>query len=679
MSGCETERTASATPGFDVKGNDSAMESQNHRQRFALLVIVTAVLAVILQSALFHTEDWMVGDLAYHRAVAYSMLGGDLQGAGPFSGLISYFGGLFPLLVALLVRALRLSFETVISYLSWGSPILLVAAFATLGRTIWRCDVFRAGLVVVFGATAGALSLDSSNLWVDGVLPGLHNYWPAYPRDFALGFIVLASALALQTRSRWAFATGVSVGIAFLFHAQIGAIGVLIVAAIWTIRVIRRTRTVRGFLSDVLMASFAFTGLTFWWILPRVQAAIRGGLHLQSFPRANRLDLPSLSDYGTLFGVVGLIALLGVFRSALGGTKGWSERLVLWIAGWLIVSFPLAVVATVGGDLGVVTSRRSWLILSPALIVLAADTMAWLTDHLSRQVSAALVALVVVLAVVPAAVGTIPYVRDVWNIGEYQGRVLDVGEWTHVWEYLRSRISEGDAPELLASDALSGAAWSWSGTHVASMTLPGYVKVGFDLQSETGWSYLDRVEDVDRAFQRGLHGLCDLATQRDIPYVLLEEWNGLLATRDVNPASKYRVDPESRSFETVSREVGEGIRYRDSNAFDSLSLSTGATFELPDWAKEVEAIDIELLANNADQPVLSSRQNGSPEWLLTVETAGFNRLSLPLNPSGGQITLEALQPISLMRIVGYEDAGNLATPLVGIGLVLYDRGSLCRK
>src|SRR5258708_28974446 len=101
------------------------------------ILLVAVVWSVALGSNLFQISSWIVGDIAYHRGVAYTMQGIAWQGEGPYAGLLSYYGGLYPLVLGRISGALAMPFDRVLSIASWGLAILWPLACWWLGRRIW--------------------------------------------------------------------------------------------------------------------------------------------------------------------------------------------------------------------------------------------------------------------------------------------------------------------------------------------------------------------------------------------------------------------------------------------------------------------------------------------------------------------------------------------------------------
>ena len=224
------------------------------RQVFGLVLIFGSFLfALVIQSVVFIRADWMLADLAYHRGVAYTMQGAMFQGEGPYAGLISYYGGLFPLALGVASEVTGRSFDTILSVLSWFGTLLLPAAFLLLGRRLWRDDLFAVGFFVLLGTLAVPLTTNWEELWVESVLPSGASYWPIYPRDIALALACVAIWAVTSDRRRVrTIGLGLVIGAVGLFHAQMAILltWFLVLFAIWRSARSRRWEP----LAELLMA-----------------------------------------------------------------------------------------------------------------------------------------------------------------------------------------------------------------------------------------------------------------------------------------------------------------------------------------------------------------------------------------------------------------------------------------
>src|SRR5262249_11830317 len=118
------------------------------------LVVGSLVFALVVQTLLFKRWSWTLGDLIYHRGVAYTIAGGDWQGGGPYRGLLSYSGGLYPMLFGAATRVLRVDFDDLLTPASWLATFAWPLAALLLARRVWRGDWLCAGGFVVFRTPA---------------------------------------------------------------------------------------------------------------------------------------------------------------------------------------------------------------------------------------------------------------------------------------------------------------------------------------------------------------------------------------------------------------------------------------------------------------------------------------------------------------------------------------------
>jgi len=215
--------------------------------------------------------------------------------------------------------------------------------------------------------------------------------------------------------------------------------------------------------------------------------------------------------------------------------------------------------------------------------------------------------------------------------------------------------------------------WSFSGAQQTGSWLPGPVKLGFDPKVLTGMGYLERNELVAKAFT-GRESMCALLPPTGATDLLFDRSSGFVATYDVTPAASYRVDPRERDLESIDREVGPGLRYRDAGGFDELELQGGATYRVS-WSDP----GIRRIAILAQMPV------GEPESM-TVDTgkdiAAFAADSqLPTRyvidtPAGvDSVVITATRNVRLFRVSGFTEVPGFAG---SDGPFLTDMASFCR-
>ena len=123
----------------------------------------------------------MHGDVEYHRGVVFTMISGRLAGEGPIAGIVSYFGGLYPMVLGFGAKVLGTSFDGLLSVASWPFTLLLPLALLALGRALWPQRTLEPALLVFIGTIGSSLGRSESTEWVFSVLPSGANEWPVYP------------------------------------------------------------------------------------------------------------------------------------------------------------------------------------------------------------------------------------------------------------------------------------------------------------------------------------------------------------------------------------------------------------------------------------------------------------------------------------------------------------------
>ena len=190
-----------------------------------VVIVATIGASVVLMTLPFVGKQWMLGDLAYHRGVTLSLDLAHPFGEGPIAGVMSYYGGLYHLLLAGLSRLFNLTFEQSVGVLSLVWSVVWPVSLIVLGRRLWPGNLPAVAVFAAAGTLVMPLTTDfADELWVESVLPSGMAFWPAYPRDLAMSFGVLALAFALDPRTiRRRIGTGVFLGLAITTHPQIAA------------------------------------------------------------------------------------------------------------------------------------------------------------------------------------------------------------------------------------------------------------------------------------------------------------------------------------------------------------------------------------------------------------------------------------------------------------------------
>jgi hypothetical protein len=649
------------------------LESRRERVVAFALITFTLLFAFVVQSLLFHTSTDMHGDVAYHRGVGLEMLGGDLQGEGPFRHLLAYFGGLYPLGLAYGSHWFGASFDGFLSVVSWFATLALPLVFLWLGRKIWPGRWFEPALLAFLGTVGSSLATDHQLTWVKSVLPSGANLWPLYPRDVALVLVLAAFAVTIGGRSlKRAAVTGVILAFTFCLHAQLGVYGLAISASYGLWRAWRDT--IRAWVGDIALTTVLAFGLSAWWWWPRVDVVLSTRtLLLQSWP--GRLS-PSLSAFGILVavGAVGVLALPGIVLAFRRG-----DRTLRYAATWLLVSIPLALGASALGDAGVITDRRVWLFAAiPMLICATVGTAAILR---TAPLVPAVVILVVLVSIPSAqeARDTRETVSLRWGVVHRPDLFAD-RDWDPVLDQLRAGVRRDGHVTLVAPDGDADFVWTETGAQPWGLWLPGSIKLGFDPRVETGVGYLARVRTSEAAFHEGLDGLCRLARRHHAEIVLRHD-GSRLGTRDIRPSARYRVGPRHRTKETLTRVVGPNVQYQDRNLSEVLVLFPGARLPLNFDGPSIEMVDVILEPMYPDvlgSPRLTIQEPGGT--VLQPEVTQLSRTSIRLRyrTSGGLpegSVLAAQDRASVARIIGYEPVAGFHDR--GSGPVIVDQADVC--
>jgi len=629
------------------------------------LVVGSLVFALVVQTLLFKRWSWTLGDLIYHRGVAYTIAGGDWQGGGPYRGLLSYSGGLYPMLLGAATRFLRVDFDDLLTPASWLATLAWPLAALLLARRVWRGDWLCAGVFVVLVTAAAPLSTSTDQLWADSALPSGHNFAPVYPRDIAFTLLLLGLWAALSARRRVrVIGAGSILAAATLFQPQVGGLGVLVVANWWLWRAVPERRW-RPAAVDGLATLAIVALLTSWWWIPRAVTTIRShGLELPVHPGRPLVGMGP-RNFVIGFGVAGLVGLVGVVFS-------WRHRFepvglfLVWLA---LMVVPLLVLG-LARDSGLVTSRRAWLLASVPTLGLAVPVIVAVARAVPRVV-APLVVVAVVAPSVPGLAATfdevraLPWHSGVWPSGE------DLSAWSASWSRLRERVERDGDVLTVTYDSKGAAMWSFSGARVYSAFLPVVIKPGFDLARVTGVGYRERVRRMDAAFGSGRTGLCRLGRAADADAFALDAHDGLIGVYDRTPAAPYRTDPRDRTAASIDREVAPGVRYRDDYALgeDYLRVAAGGTVSVPWRAPDVRLLEIQTRASPDAGPVVEVRAGDA---VVTLD-AGRSRVALPGGaPNGLEVT--ALQPVDLREVTGFAPVPGVVR---GDGPFVISRTRLC--
>lgn len=644
--------------------SNRSMPAAAERRLAIALIALSLAWALVVGSNLFQISSWIVGDIAYHRGVAYTMQGVAWQGEGPYAGLLSYYGGLYPLLLGRAAALLGLPFDTLLSVASWGLALLWPLACWWLGRRIWPNRPLAVAVFVILATTAAPFT-HRVLIWVDSPLASAQNAFPIYPRDLALVLLVIAIGMTLgATRRARVLGTGLAIGGIVLVHLQVALLAGWLVAAWAVIRTVRE-RDLRP-LGDVVAAGLVALVVSAWWWIPRAAAVAQsGGLWLGGFPGAPPLRLGP-DNLFTAFGIVGVFALLGL--SVMAARRPLPGRLAPFLV-WIVALLPLIVADRLVGGSDLLSERRAWLLISIPLMVLAAATAALIATRLRPVAAAAFVAVVVIAPSVPGTIATARTVHNAWEPGRAGGRVFDAAAWEPLFADLNRRVQTEGRHIAVTYDAYETWIWSFSGAQVPSLWLPGPVKLGFDPARLTGIGHLDRLRAQEAAFTGGPTAICSFARSMGGGSLILDAEQGMVGIYDSSPASPYRVDPRDRSIDTIQRRIEPGVDYVDRGGMDALRLSEGAIWRPAFQAPTIRALAVEIIVP-LPPPGIPIAPRTEP--LITITTGGVAhdfgvglepgpaRVVIPVTGVDGSVTIEALGDVDLIRMTGFESMPNLA-------------------
>jgi hypothetical protein len=623
------------------------------------LLIATFVFALVVQSLFFAESNAIRGDHAYHRGVAGTMVGGDWQGGGPLPGLLAYYGGLLPMLMAAGERTFGVSYDSMLSVISWFATLLLPAALFVLARSIWPGERLAQALLVFIGTVGSSLALDVRSQWVLSILPSGSNMWPLFPRDLAVVSLVFALGVAMGGRSvARAVGTGGILAAALLSQFQLGIVAIGAVTA-WNLTRPRSSDGPSRLLVAAIAPAVAFV-LTSWYWIPRLDAAIRyRPILIRNYPGAGAAP-PDYSIPGlvTALGLVGVLAVIGAIGSWRQKDRGPVET---FFFAWIVIFAPLLVLGTIAGDLGIITPRRIGQMVTLPIVVFAARGA---IDLVSSRVG-----LIVVPVLVLALVGlstaeafqTRDYVERQWSNDTLGYEQFRDAAWGPTIDALRDRVRDDGPVTVLAPDNDAAHVWSETGAQPFSLQLPAVIKLGFEPRQATGTGYLERVRATADAFAEGRAGLCRLARRRDLDVAVLRSANELVAFHDLRPSARWRLAPVKRSETPMEREVAPGVRYVDRNIFEQVWLDRGAELPLGFSGRDIRMVDVEGVGGGAGAvPTVLLRAPSSEPLAPTTIRRGRTTTYRFRTPGGVPpgTMLYAQRDLRLLRVLGYEDPGE---------------------
>ncbi len=679
--GIRTVRTAIIGPPMTAPSErpvvdpDGAPDANLRRERWVanILLAITFLFALIAQTMLFEHSTAMGGDVEYHRGVGFTMSAGSFSGEGPIHGVVSYFGGLYPLSLGWGSRLLGVSFDSLLSVVSWFFVLALPLALWWLGRRLWPAARLEPAVLAFVGTVGSSLALDDRSMWVYSVLPSGANLWPLYPRDVALVLfvVVLALVVGAEARGRIALA-GLVAGVAIGTHAQLGVYSVAIAVAYllwrsWPERAWRR------WLVDSAIVGGVALGASVWWWWPRLEVFVETRrVVLKSFPTLTRPD-SSPAGIVVALGFVGILAVPGVVLALRHRRSGEGFAAV-----WLLAMLPFALLGIVLGDIGIMTPRRVVVLLALPIVICAAVAATALLRRSRVWLVLPLVILAVVIPSASEAAQTRDLVSERW-VPRTGHDPFAHTTWEAALETLQSAMLDRGSVQVIAADNDALFIWKHSGAQPFSFLAAGGVKLGFDPGLTTDYGYLRRVHLLDRAQAAGLPGLCRLAHRTGSDFIVARRDGDLLGTRDIRPSARYRVDPRDRDRETINRRVGPGVRYFDRSSTEQLQVLSGGHLDL-DWSgPEVRRIDVFEDRARPVPPMTLELGDGTrvePEIVPAGKSLVALRFATPDGvPRGSTLRVNPQRRVVISRIIGYERVPGL--PGSGTGPVVLDPARVC--
>jgi len=637
-----------------------------------IAVGLTMTIALIVHTVFFmYKTSIMMGDISYHRGVALTMQGSTLQGEGPYAGLLSYFGGIYPLTLAGLSFFGGWRIDGVVSVLSWPFALAFPAAFMYLGWRLWPRRWVVIGLVTAVGTLATPWSVEHSDLWVESIVPSGQSFWPIYPRDIALAIMIVAiGSVAIAGRRRRILVLGVLIGLTVVTHPQLGLMAVLLVSVTYASYWGRPQ--IGSALRDLSLLVALALGVSAWWWIPRLLAAAESSRFLLASHPTRAPFVMTPMGFLIGYGLIGVFGVIGLVAGARTRTRPWRASVAM-----VISLLPIVVMTRIGGDLGVVTERRAWLVLSIPLIMLSGAMFESVAPRIRATMLAPVVAILLFVSSAGPTIATVKWIDSVWESTDPWGQDWESDAWDPIWTELNLIVRDEGQPTVVTYDAYALPIWSMSGARVHGSWLTGSVKLGFDLESLTGRSYVDRVADIRGAFLEGRPGLCRLADTAKASTFVLDVRNGSLGLWDSWVASAYRVDPGERSIESINRKVAEGVTYVDRNGFDALQFEVGAVYvtELQ-FDRSMRDLDIAFRLKSATADEVLEVRVGFERTTIVGGRRGYNRVRInALAGQTGAVTIVARSPLSLLRVTAFESVPRLDVSVDGV--VVLDRNQLC--
>ncbi|MDP8923097.1 MAG: hypothetical protein M3O34_09520 [Chloroflexota bacterium] len=635
---------------------DGAIEL-SARAMFVLLGAI-ALAALVIQGGVFFQKTWLwTGDTIYHRALMAEIQAGELLPGGPYAGLPAFYSPLFHYLAAAIGSAARIELTEAIRVISiLFAPLTPLAAF-WLARVL-GLDHTSALVGAFFSTFAGGLRQSEDRVWVDALFVGPHNFFPVFPRDIA--FLLLPLGLGLVYRAvvqGWrpgAPLAGLAFGLMILAHTQTAVFAAPLLAIYLGIVVLlRRDLFWPAVRVSVVTCLVTLTVSAFWWTW-QLWAILRSGSFGVEMPAYRVPVTVELHEFPAEFGVFLLLGPLGIWLVA---RRFWRDRdlAMLLLLIWFWVPVLLAIFRPTGfpgGD--TFFPRRLWQFGSQPLVLMAGLALvAGIVRPLRLRgpLAAALVAIIGLIAAVPASIGTAQRVNEFWNEPSFGDQVWDLAGNFGIGPYLAAEARAHGPRTVMAPTPEATLVWYYAGQKVVYLHPTAAIKLAFDVERMTGHGEAERKTDLVAAYAGDPRELARLAEKYDARYVVMKRHGDRLGGVDL-PAHALQQDGDARG-------KGDG-RLTDTNHYQYLALNADDRVQFQVWSPTDRAANVVLRtkrrnARGASLGTLSV--NGQATTIadseLPRDTWADVRRDVPLRAGWNVVQLESAAQLEVIRFSAF--------------------------
>ena len=655
-----TERgaTLAGVRGWAARARGDAETFELSARTTLLLLGAVALAALFIQGGVFFQKTWLwTGDTIYHRAVMAEIQAGELLPGGPYTGLPAFYSPLFHYLVVAISSGASIELTEGIRVLSiLFAPLTPLAAF-WLARTL---GLDRASALggAFFSTFAGGLRQSEDRVWVDALFVGPHNFFPVFPRDIA--FLLLPLGLGLVYRGvvqGWrpgAPLAGLAFGLMILAHTQTAVFAAPLLAIYLGIAVLLR----RELFWPALRVSVVTSGVTlavssFWWVW-QLWSILQSGSFGVSMP-AYRVPVKlQLGEFPAEFGVFLVLGPLGIWLVA---RRFWRDRdlAMLLLLVWFWVPVLLAIFRPTGfpgGD--TFFPRRLWQFGSQPLVLMAGLALVagvLRPLRLRGPLAAGVVAVVGLVASVPASVGTAQRVNEFWNEPSFGDQVWQLDGNFGFGPFLAAEARAHGLRTVMAPTPEATLVWYYAGQKVVYLHPTAAIKLAFDVERMTGHGEAERKADLARAYAGDPGELARLAEKYDARYVVMKRHGERLGGVDL-PAHALQPDGDTRG-----RADG---RLTDTNHYQYLALNPNDRVQFQVWSPTDRVANVVLRAKRRSSRgaalgtlTVNGQASGIADSELPRDTWADARRDVPLRAGWNVVSLESAAQLEVIRFSAF--------------------------